>query len=417
MNGENMNMDKKYCLIGKSLPYSLSADVHRRFGLDYKIEELPDANALDGFIKHGDYDGFNITIPYKEDVIKYLDYVSPDAKEIGAVNTVVRKNGKLCGYNTDRDGFLYGLKKAGIDASGRTVAVLGSGGTSKTVRAALGGTAKTIYVVSRKGDVNYNNVYSLTDVEIIVNTTPVGTYPDNFSAPVDVKRFPHLVGVFDAVYNPLTTRLVADAEETGLRASNGLYMLVEQARLARDVFTDTTSRKELTDEVVTAIRRERSNVVLTGMPGAGKTSVGKEVANTLKRDFFDVDCEIEKATGKSAADIIKKEGEARFREIEKGVVACLSKRTGAVIATGGGSVLDKENVRALKQNGIIFYLIRPLNLLPTDNRPLSKNGVENLYNARRQFYTLAADITVDGSSTVTAAAKEIIEKYEKHFSD
>lgn len=391
---------RRFCLIGKSLPYSLSAEIHAELGLDYAIVELANSDELRAFMERNEYDGFNVTIPYKEEIIPYLDYVSDEARAIGAVNTVIKTDKGLAGYNTDIMGIKYAVESAGISVKDKKVAVLGSGGTAKTILYYLGQAgAAEIVKVGRTSAVNYENVYDHKDIEVIFNATPVGTYPDNYSSPVDVGRFPALSGVFDAVYNPLTTCLVANARKIGITAECGLGMLVEQARLAAQLFTNTQIDDCVTKDVLDKIKAKRRNIVLIGMPGVGKSTFGKMLSSISGRQFVDTDAEIERETGTDCANYIINHGEFDFREVEKRIIERVAKQQGVIIATGGGAVLDSENVAKLKQNGVVVYLTRPIEDLSSSNRPLSVD-IPKLFREREYFYLSAADITIELSKFV-----------------
>ena len=307
----------KYALIGRTLGHSYSVPIHAGFGnSDYILKNL-EPEALEGFIKGKDFCGLNVTIPYKQAVMPFLDEIDDSALAIGSVNTVVNKNGRLYGYNTDIDGMRLLAKKAGIALSGKKVLVLGSGGTSLTARAlAKSEGAKEILVVSRSGEVNYDNVYDESDAEIIINTTPVGMFPNNGKAAVDLSRFPKLTGVLDAVYNPLKTELILEAESLGIPAAGGLFMLVAQAKRAEELFFDKVIADEENERVYRTLMQSFRNIVLIGMPGCGKTTVGKALAKKLGREFVDIDALIEKNAKKSIPEIFANDGEEVFRRFE-----------------------------------------------------------------------------------------------------
>lgn len=403
-----------YYVIGKKLPHTWSPDIYRPLGLDYGVRELKDEAEVKEFVLSRSYDGFNVTIPYKQTVMPFLDEISEEASAVGAVNTVVNRNGKLFGYNTDVGGMRGALINAGIDPAGKVCAVLGgNGGTAHTARYVLKSMgAKEIVTVSRTGETNYVNVYDYP-LEIIVNCTPVGMYPNLMSCPVDVKRFGALKGVFDAVYNPSQTILVSEARASGVPAANGLYMLVEQGRLAYNLYTDSETDISVTESLVKSITLDKTNVVIEGMPGSGKSSVGRETAKLLGKSFIDTDEEVEKAYGKSIPDIFATEGEAAFRKLESEAVLRAASLNGAVIATGGGAVLSRDNREALKRNGKIVYLKRDLTELESAGRPLSLSlGIEKLYAERAPIYSAFADFSVDNEG-IEATAKKIAEAFLK----
>lgn len=403
----------KYCLIGEVLKHSYSQVIHEKFGLDYKLVEVK-KGMLDDFFKNSKYDGFNVTIPYKKDVLPYMSYLSPVAKSAGAVNTVVNKNGVLYGYNTDVDGMNYMIKRAGLELKGKNVMILGSGGTSNTaVTLSKREGAKSITIVSRTGKVNYENCYDYLDTEIIINSTPVGMFPKVYAKPIDLAPFKKLLGVFDCIYNPKNTELLMEAKSLGVPCEDGLSMLVEQALLARDIWTGETHDNQVSENMIKEIRKLTSNIVLCGMPSAGKTSVGKAVAKSLGLSFYDSDEEIVKKTGKTPSEIINAMGETAFRDIESEVVKELSIKSGAVISLGGGAILREENVTNLKRNGTIIYIKRDVNLLTTDNRPISqKDGIKALYEKRKDIYIKVSDLIVENDTTIENCAKKVIKDYE-----
>lgn len=403
----------KFALIGEKLPHSYSKEIHEAFGLNYTLNEV-EKGGVERFFKENDYDGFNVTIPYKIEVIKYIDKLSETAARVGSVNTVKRVDGKYYGYNTDVGGMRYMLKRAGVGVKDKTVLILGSGGTSLTARALCDEDgAKKCYVVSRSGEINYDNCYSLKGVQIIINCTPVGMYPNVDACPVDLTRFNGLEGVFDCIYNPDKTDLLNAAESLKIKCSNGLSMLVMQAALAEKIWTGADVFNEEVERVIKKIALNKINIVLSGMPSSGKSVIGREVANILHREFIDTDEEVVELSGKTPAEIIVSEGEKAFREVETVAIKNAAKLSGVVIAIGGGGILRDENVHALKRNGKICFLERDLSLLTIKNRPLSeKNGIEKLYNDRKDKYFNTADFTVKNDKDALSVAKEIILKYE-----
>ena len=406
----------KYCLIGEKLGHSYSQIIHEKLGLNYELKELNKEKLID-FLKSPNYTGFNVTIPYKKDVIPYMNSLSDVAKLAGAVNTVVNKNGKLYGYNTDVDGMNYMITQKGISLKDKVVMVLGSGGTSNTaVTLCKREKAKSFVVVSRAGSVNYNNCYDLKDTEIIINTTPVGMFPNVFDSPIDLSRFENLKGVFDCIYNPKNTELLTQAKSLNIPCGGGLDMLVHQAVLAYNIWTDTPHDINLTKKIVKEIENQTMNIVLCGMPSAGKSTVGKQIAKILNKPFVDSDEVIYETYHLTPAEIIEREGEISFREKESEVIKSLSLKRGIVLALGGGAVLREENVKNIKRNGVIFYIKRNLNLLTSDNRPISKSqGIDKLFEKRKGIYTSVCDYAVDNNLELLDCVKEIIKLYENSY--
>lgn len=392
----------KYGCIGEKLPHSFSKEIHEKIGgYDYELCEIARQD-LDAFLRKADFLAINVTIPYKEAVIPYLAYLSDTARAVGAVNTVVNRDGKLYGYNTDFSGLSALLDRTGVDLAGKKVLICGTGGTSKTAAAvAKHRNARMILAVSRtakNGAITYEEAReNHTDADVLLNTTPVGMFPHPDGLPLDPAAFPKLSGVIDAVYNPLRTNFVLAAEARGVKAAGGLYMLVAQAVAASGIFMDTPCPPGTADSVFQAILREKETLTLIGMPSSGKSTVGKLLAETLHRPFYDTDDEIVREIGMPIAAYFEKYGETAFRDVESAVVERLSNICGAVIATGGGAVLRDENVTALRRNGRLFFLDRPLEmLLPTPDRPLANDAdkIERLYAERLPRYKTASDATV-----------------------
>ena len=404
-----------YGCIGEKLGHSFSKEIHAKIA-DYKYElcEIEKQN-LDVFMQTRDFKAINVTIPYKQAVIPHLHYISDTAKKIGAVNTIVNKDGKLYGYNTDFYGMSRLISKAGINFGGKCVLICGSGGTSKTAYAvaeSLG--AKKIIKASRSekdGFVTYHQLKNLKDeIEIIINTTPAGMFPNSDTTCVDVSDFKNLCGVIDAVYNPLTTRLVREARNLGIKAECGLYMLVAQAVRASEIFLDTEYPDEIYDNIYNEILSSKRSVVLVGMPGCGKSTIGKILAEETGKEFFDSDAEIIKQTGTAPSDIIKKHGEAYFRDIESSIIKELSDKNGVIIATGGGAVLRSENVTNLKKNGILVFLDRDIStIVPTLDRPLSCDAdkLKKLYDLRYPIYTSVADVIIKSTDSPETTAEAV----------
>ena len=405
----------KYGLIGEKLGHSFSAEIHAHLGdYEYNLTEIP-CEALDAFMTERDFLGINVTIPYKERVIPHLDYIDEAAKKIGAVNTVVNRGGRLYGYNTDFYGMSALIKHAGVTLAGRKVAILGTGGTSKTARsvAESQGAAKIITVSRRGGEsVSYEALYSEhSDCEVIINTTPVGMFPSAFDKPVDPSRFPILTGVIDAVYNPVRTPLVRSAKALGIPAEGGLYMLVGQAVRASEIFLDMKYEDGRIDDIYTLLCRKKENIVLTGMPASGKSTVGAIIAKKLGRELIDTDAMVVSSTGMEIAEIFKKRGEAEFRRLETEAIRTASLKSSVVIATGGGAVLKKENIDALSANGRIYFIDRPPEaLIPTDTRPLSstREAIFQRYKERYPIYLSTADVQISADIPPECVAEKII---------
>ncbi len=401
-----------YGLLGEHLPHSFSPQIHLSLGNDdYHLFEISPEN-LEKFLAERKFEGLNVTIPYKKAVMPFLDVISPEAEKIGAVNTIAVRDGKLYGYNTDYFGFKYMIEKSKITVQGKKALVLGNGGASATVQTVLHDMgAKEVMVVSRKGEVNYTNVYKQTDADIIVNTTPVGMYPDNLNTPVDISKFPKLSGVLDVVYNPLKTRLVMESEEKGVPALAGLSMLVSQAKKAHEIFFDISVDNAICEKIEKSIRLQMCNIVLIGMAGCGKSTVGEKLAQLLHKDFIDTDEMIVNAESKSVPQIFEESGENFFRTCENVAVNLAGKEKNCVIATGGGVVTRHENYMPLKQNGIIVFINRNWDKLPKNGRPLSQlHGIKELYEKRMPQYRQFAHIEIDGNGTIDETAKIIVKE-------
>lgn len=404
----------KFCLIGEKLGHSYSAILHNARGFDYVLNPLK-KDELTSFCKNCKFDGFNVTIPYKKDIFEQVDFISDLAKEVGAVNTVCNRDGKLYGYNTDVGGLRYMLARKGVTLKDKNVLLLGSGGASNTARtlAKIDG-ANKIWIVSRSGEVNYSNYKQIAQsAQIIINTTPVGMYPNGGVSPITLDGFDMLEGVFDCIYNPLQTELLRLAEKRGVACSGGLSMLVEQALLAEDIWTNSQHTQEDSEKTLARLSAECMNIVLFGMPSCGKSTLGKNLATTLSREFIDTDLVIQQRTGKTPSQIIKESGEKVFRDIESEVIKSVASLSGKVISLGGGGVLREENVRELRSNGVLIYIKRPLELLSEEDRPLSaQKGIIALYNERKEIYENAKDRIVVNDGEIDKAVKEIISEYE-----
>ncbi len=411
----------KYGLIGEHLKHSYSCEIHAQIAdYEYELHELP-PSGLGGFLKKREFNAINVTIPYKQDVIPFLDEISDTAKRIGAVNTIVNRNGRLYGDNTDFAGMLALAKHIGVDMKGRKVLILGTGGASKTGHALaeyMG--AQSVFYVSRSGkdgSISYEQaVTEHSDAQIIINATPVGMFPKQDGRPIDISAFPKLEGVIDAIYNPLRTNLILDAQERGIPAEGGLYMLSAQAVHASAVFRDIPLDESLVDKAFKSVKNDKQSIVLIGMPSSGKTTVGRILAEKCGKQLADTDEYIVRKIGMPISDFFAKHGEAEFRKIEKETVAELSATGGRIIATGGGAVLDAENVRALKQNGVLVFLDRrPENLIATDDRPLAsrRSALEKLYAERYDIYCAAAELHIDANTTPEAEADAILKELAK----
>ena len=395
-------------LLGRKLGHSYSPQIHACLGdYSYTLFEKEPEEVAD-FLKNGDFTGLNVTIPYKKTVIPYLDELSPAAKKLGAVNTVVRReDGTLFGHNTDYFGFASLLKRSGLDVAGKKVLVLGSGGASNTVTAVLTGLGAEAVVISRSGENNYENLQRHEDTAVIVNATPVGMYPNTGVSPVDLKRFPKLEGVLDVIYNPARTQLLLDAEALHIPCANGLWMLVAQAKESAEYFTGTSIDDAVIAEIHGKLAARMTNIVLIGMPGCGKSTIGALLAEKLGRKLVDADEKIVRLAGKPIPAIFAEDGETVFRDWETKALSRLGKQSALVIATGGGCVTQPRNYPLLHQNGVIFWLKRDISKLPTDGRPLSQtNPLDAMFAKRAPMYAAFADHAVsnDGSAEETVAA-------------
>ncbi|MBQ9113047.1 MAG: shikimate kinase [Clostridia bacterium] len=398
-------------VLGEHLGHSFSPMIHGLLA-DYSyriIEKAPEE--VENFVRSCEYDAYNVTIPYKKTVMPFLDVISPEAQKLGAVNTVVNKDGKRYGYNTDYFGFSHMIDLSGIDITGKKAMVFGTGGAAVTVCAVLRDRGVGELVSISIDDNNIETLSKHPDTEVIVNCTPVGMYPKNGESPVDLALFPKALGVLDIVYNPSKTALVLDAERRGIIAVSGLSMLVAQAVKGFEFFTGHPAEDGACERITKAIEAQTKNVVLIGMPGCGKSTVGKLIAAKLNRPFYDADEEFAKTYNVSAADIITEKGEEAFRLMEHEIAKTLGKMSGAVIACGGGVVTRDYNYDPLHQNSTIVFLERELSNLSTKGRPLSQaNSLQTLYDARIGAYCRFADIRVASTEVPENTATLIIEK-------
>lgn len=402
----------QYGLIGEKLGHSYSREIHENIA-DYKYELVELSRAqLPAFLQAKDFRAINVTIPYKQDVIPYLDYIDESAKRIGAVNTIVNRDGRLFGYNTDFSGMRAQLAHMGVSLQGENVLILGAGGTAKTAHAVAESLHAASIVTLPRCAQGYNEAAkNYPDTTFILNATPVGMFPKCEDVPVDISVFPNLKGIFDAIYNPLRTNLVLSGRARGLPSEGGLYMLSAQAVFASGLFRGTEISRETTDSAYEAVKRDKMNIVLIGMPSAGKSTVGKILSELTGKPFVDTDERIVQQAGMSIPEIFAAQGEQAFREIEAQAIASISDRSGLVIATGGGAVLRAENVRRLQRNGMLVFLDRaPQELISTPDRPLSKDkdAVMQLYNARYALYKAAADVLVESLDTPEKTANSVL---------
>ena len=411
---------ERYGLIGEKLGHSYSKQIHHALcGYNYELMSIP-REEIEAFLSARNFTGLNVTIPYKRTVIPHCDLLTDAAREIGSVNTLVmQSDGRLLGDNTDYAGFLYLARKVGLSFKGKKVLVLGSGGTSLTARAAVRHEgAREIVVVSRSGAVNYQNIYDHADVDIIVNTTPVGMFPNNGQCLIDLTQFSKLCGVLDVVYNPLSTALLLEAKRLGIPCGGGLSMLVAQAKYAAERFGKMLISDEQIGIIEQKMRKELTNLVLVGMPGSGKTTLAAACAESMGREVVEIDELIVQKAGMSIPEIFSKYGEAHFRALETETVAEVGRRTGLVISTGGGAVLRAQNVAAMRQNGLVVCLDRPLELLPTEGRPLSK-GIDALRQMKEQrapIYKKSSDLTVENNKGIEQAKQKILEGFYEALS-
>ena len=409
--------EKIYGLLGRRLGHSWSVPIHTALGCQgYRLIEL-EPEELAGFLAQPNIGGLNVTIPYKRDVMPLCDVIDPMAEAIGSVNTLTRRaDGKLYAFNTDAAGFCWMAERAGISFAGKKTVVLGSGGASLTAVACakkLG--AREVVVISRSGENNYGNLDRHADADIVVNTTPVGMYPNTGVSPVDLTAFSKCSGVLDVVYNPRRTALLLQAEELGIPCSDGLPMLVAQAKAAEEHFFDKSIPDSENERILALLRQECTNIVLIGMPGCGKTTVGQALAKLTGREAVDVDQRIVERAGCSIPEIFAQGGEAAFRALEREETAEAGKLSGKIILTGGGVIMDQRNYAPLHQNGRIYHLIRDLDILPTDGRPVSQStDLHTLWETRAPFYARFRDAAIENSGTVEETAAAIWRDFCEH---
>ena len=404
-----------YGLIGEHLGHSFSAEIHTRLGREpYELKELP-PDQVGAFLQAKNFQGLNVTIPYKQAVMPYLDEISGTARAIGAVNTIVRNGGKLSGDNTDAAGLTMLLKRTGADLSGKKVLIAGTGGTSRTAKytAESLGAAEVIRLsrTGREDSVGYEEAARIhRDARILINTTPCGMFPEVGGCPLDLRDYPELEAVADVIYNPLRTNLVMEARKRGIPAEGGLYMLVAQAVRAAELFRGTAYPAETAERIYRELRKEKENMVLIGMPGSGKSTVSAILHARTGRPVADTDALIVQRAGKTIPEIFREDGEMAFRDLESDIIEEVSARGGQIIATGGGAILRAENVKALKRNGRLILLERPAEeLIPTADRPLAdtQEKMDRLRKEREPVYRAAADCTVLQGSTPEETAREI----------
>lgn len=402
-------------LIAKKLSHSFSKPIHNELAdYSYEYNELAE-NEVGEFLRKKEFDGLNVTIPYKQTVMEHLDEISPEALRIGAVNTVLNKKGKLVGYNTDYYGFSYQIKESGADIKGKDVVILGNGGAAKTVQCVCADMGAESVRIVTSAELRCGDVEKYYDGQIIINATPVGMYPNTGVSVVDINSFAHCEAVLDLIYNPSKTKLILDAEKRGLKTANGLGMLVAQAKKASEIFTGKEISDSEIERIKNIIEKDTKNIVLIGMPGSGKSTVGEYLAQMLDREFYDSDEEISKR-GETPAKIIEKYGEEHFRGVETETLSELCKKSGCVIATGGGAVTREENYDIIRQNGVVVFIDRDIELLSTNGRPLSQGGIEKLqemYEIRYPLYKKFSHFSVRSQKTWQETTALIIEELNK----
>ena len=396
-------------LLGRKHGHSYSPQIHNILGdYDYCLFET-EPEKLSDFLCSNDFTGLNVTIPYKKAVIPYCDELSDTAKRLGAVNTLVRRNGKLIGHNSDYFGFQSMIERSGVSVNDKKALVLGSGGASATAVAVLEELGANVIVISRSGINNYLNLDLHSDAAIIVNATPVGMYPNTDQSPINLSIFPNLECVLDLIYNPSSTRLLQQAQARGLKNQNGLWMLVAQAKESAEWFLDSPIPDSKITEIFIKIRSHMENIVLIGMPGCGKTTIGKMLAQQLGRPFWDADEVLVARFGTTIPEIFASNGEDVFRNMETMVLSDLGKTSGSVISTGGGCVTRAENYPILHQNSKTIWIQRDIDNLATSGRPLSQaNNLSQMYQTRKPLYESFCDYAVNNDGAPEDTVKHIL---------
>ena len=416
----------RYGLIGEKLGHSFSKDIHERIA-DYTFDLIPlSKEEFKTFMEKKEFTALNVTIPYKKDVIPYLDEMDEHAKAIGAVNTIVNENGRLKGYNTDFTGFLYMVKKHNVHMEGKKVLIIGNGGASAAIQAVVqheqAGSMVIVDVVPGNGAISYDEMFSShLDAEIIINTSPIGMYPRIGNAPIDISMFHKCEAVMDVIYNPILTRLCFEAQEMDIKRVNGLEMLIAQAKQSVEFFLDKSIDDQIIDDIYQDMLRERCNIVLIGMPSAGKTTIGKMLEDRMQKEFIDLDDVIIEKAGKSIPEIFEESGEAGFRAIETEAAIEVSKLNNKIIATGGGTIKHKVNMDYLRQNGITIFIELDVDkLISSDpNRPLSKSSdaLAKMHAERLPLYQKYAAYVAVNNSDIESTVTEIVEAYHSILID
>ncbi len=402
-------------LLGRKLGHSYSPQIHKFLG-DYSYDLFErEPVELDAFFADPPFDAMNVTIPYKETVMKYCSEISDSAKKIGSVNTVVRKNGKYYGDNTDYYGFEFILDSVCKDVKGKKVLIVGNGGAAKTAIAVISDRGGVPVVISHKENTPENMKKHHLDTDIIVNTTPVGMYPKNLESPIVLENYKNVQAVVDVVYNPSKTQILLDAERLGIPCVNGLYMLVAQAEKASAIFKGEASWEVRTSSIVSELELEMKNIVLVGMPGCGKSTIGRKISEKLGRTFKDADDEVLAFSGKTPAEIITNEGETAFRKVETEVLKELCKQSATVVSTGGGCVTVDENFDVIRQNSVVVWVKRPIDKLATNGRPLSKSPeeLEKMYVARSPKYKKISNVVVENIGDIEKVVSDVLNSVER----
>ncbi len=397
-------------LLGEKLGHSYSPQIHALLGkYEYSLIEIKQEN-LDEFIKNGKWNGLNVTIPYKKSVVEFCDELSEEAQKTGSVNTLIKRaDGTVFGDSTDVYGFKKLVEKSKIDVNKKKTLVLGNGGAASAVVFVLKQLGAKVFVISRRSEDNYNNIDKHFDAQVIVNTTPVGMFPNNNASPIELKNFKNCQGVIDIIYNPEKTELLLQAQELGIPYINGLYMLVAQAKRSSEQFMQREIDDKIIDEIQDVLAKQMRNIVLVGMPGSGKSTIAKALGAALGKEVLEADEIIEQTSKKTIPQIFADNGEEEFRKIESRVLCELGKKSGVIISTGGGAVLKKENYNFLTQNGIIIWLKRDIKMLSREGRPLSKNAdLAKMYEIRKPFYSEFSDFIVDNNEEVKKTVEQIL---------